>query len=106
MNLKTYPIEGEDLTFPMIEARVDGVTADALRARLARGMFTWAELSQPQRSPRERRKKLAREPHRGTVATAPPCPITNELRRWTKNAGKGRALQLLDVHTDPLRWAL
>lgn len=35
-----------------------------------------------------------------------PDPLNAEFRRWTDGAGKGRALQALDVHTDPLRWAL
>lgn len=104
MTLKRYPIEGEQLSFAMIHARLPHLSECALRARLARQLFTWAELSQPQRGPHERRRKL--DQHRGTVFTAPPCALTAELRRWTRGAGKGTALQLLDVHTDPLRWAL
>lgn len=72
------------------------VNPETARKRIQRGWSWDAATSAPatRRNPRTHR----RDPE-------PPCPLNAEFREWT-HTSRGRALQLLDVNTDPLRGAL
>lgn len=102
---RLYTIDGEPgWTLQQVMDALPGARYDAIGKRLRRGVRTWADLKAPAReSRRPQRMKREPNPNPDRPAIEPPCPLNAEFRRWTKGAGKGRALQALDVHTDPLR---
>jgi hypothetical protein len=99
-----YGIEGTPLTLRMIHAALPHIPYDTLQSRLKIGMRTWEKLGAPVKG--WARCRVKREPVVIDWSDIPPpCPLNAQFRGWA-HTSRGRALNLLDVRTDPLRAAL
>lgn len=92
-----YEIDGTPgWTLQAVIDELPDATYDAIGKRLRRGVRTWAELRVPSKA-RRRRAHTAPRPA--------PCALNTAFDAW-RHTTRGRALQLLDVNTDPLRATL
>ncbi len=101
-----YPVDGQLMSVAELPKLIPYVSKDALRARLISGWCSLERLKEPASAAHieraEKRQPRGQRNPEAFVFIPPPCPLNALFREW-RHAGKGRALQSLDVHTDPLR---
>jgi hypothetical protein len=98
---KTYEVEGALLLVADVAQALPHLSYSTIKNRLQHGKNTWADLGAP-KSKFGAKPKSCPHPY---LCLPPPCPLNAAFRDWSTTT-RGRALNLLDVRTDPLRGAL